>query len=449
VRPVPNKYESSCMVVGSDRIVKVLTSVSWGSYYFEDLARIRRDLLPTSERYHTPTEHGSYPKVRTPVPAVSIGLMLANGVVAWGDCVPVSFSGKSGRALPRDPQELARWMETTLGPWFEQRLVVPWIVLEKDFLREFSEIPAFVRYGVSQAMVSAAVLAAGKPYWQIFAEDLGYQNPTETIRLHGSCGGDWGDTVDRMLARRLEYLPQGQFEFLDRQIGTDGKSLELWVESFKERAKRFGYLPTLTLDFHGALDELCNQNLERVADMIENIAKTAAPHPCHIESPLAAPDFEVFKRRIFQLKEILNKRGLHAPTLRIVADEWANSLSDIMQLIAENGVDGVHIKMPDTGALSECAMAVDVIRIAGKFALLGGSCTETMLGAKSTAHLAVVTRPDAVLVKPGMGFDESFAYLDGEMKRAIAEALNYNHPRSVTEFGRSRDVLRKSQVNSQ
>lgn len=414
------------MVVSHDRIVKVLTSVNWGSYYFEDLARIRRDLISTPDRYHTPTEHGSYPMVRTPVPAVSIGLVLASGFVAWGDCVPVSFSGKSGRALPKDPQELARWIEKTLGSWFEHRSVVPWIVLEKDFLSEFSEIPAFVRYGVSQAMVSAASSTTGKPCWQIFSEDLGYQNPTECIKLHGSCGGDWGDTVDRMLARRLEYLPQGQFEFLDPQIGADGRALNLWIEGFKERSKRFGYLPTLTLDFHGALDDLCEQNLELVANMIESIAKTAAPHSCHIESPLMAPDFDVFKMRIFKLKEILNRRGLHAPRLRIVADEWANSLSDIRQLIVEGGVDGIHIKMPDTGALSECAMAVDVIRAAGKFALLGGSCTETILGARATAHLAVVSKPDAVLVKPGMGFDESFAYLDGEMKRAIIEASQIN-----------------------
>ena len=435
------------MVVSHDRIIKVLTSVSWGSYYFEDLARIRRDLISTSDRYHTPTEHGSYPKVRTPVPAVSMGLVLGNGVVAWGDCVPVSFSGKSGRALPRDPQDLARWMEQTLGPWFEHRSVVPWIVLEKDFLREFSEIPAFVRYGVSQAMMSAASSASGKPYWQIFAEDLGYQNPTECIKLHGSCGGDWGDTVDRMLARRLEYLPQGQFEFLGHQIGSDGKALNLWIESFKKRAKRFDYLPTLTLDFHGALDELCEQDLDRVADMIEGIAKTAAPHSCHIESPLTAPDFEGFRKRIFQLKEILGRRGLDAPGLRIIADEWANSLSDIKQLVAENGVDGVHIKMPDTGALSECATAVDVIRAEGKFALLGGSCTETMLGARATAHLAVVTKPDAVLVKPGMGFDESFAYLDGEMKRAIVEANQLNSLRApLKDIVKSTEVSRNSEV---
>lgn len=411
------------MVVGSDRIVKVLTSVSWGSYYFEDLARIRRDLVPTSERYHTPTGHGAYANVRTPVPAVSVGLMLGNGAVAWGDCVPVSFSGKSGRALPKDPQELSHWIESTLGPWFENRLVLPWIVLEKDFLREFSDIPAFIRYGVSQAMVNAAVSVSQKPHWQIFAEDLGYQNPDAVINLHGSCGGDWGDTVDRMLVRKLKYLPQGQFEFLEKQIGTDGKALMSWIDDFKTRAMRFGYLPTLTLDFHGALDELCDQDLERVADMIEAVAVQAKPHSCHIESPLAAPNFEMFKERIFRLRAILNDRGLRTPQLRIVADEWANSLSDIRQLTVDNGVDGVHIKMPDTGTLSECAMAVDVIRGAGKFALLGGSCTETMLGAKATAHLAVVAKPNAVLVKPGMGFDESFAYLDAEMKRAVIEAL--------------------------
>lgn len=409
--------------VASTKIVNVVTTVGWGSYYFEDLGLIRRDRLSVADRYHTNTEHGSYPRVRTPVPAVSVGLVLANGAVTWGDCVPVSFSGKSGRALPRDPKDLAAWIQRELGAWFKGRDAKHWLELELDFLNEFGEIPAFIRYGVSQAMALATSLATTRPLWRVFSDELQLDKPDRPILLHGSCGGDWGATVDRMLARRVPYLPQGQFEFLEEQIGPNGEPLIGWIEDFKNRASRFEYTPVLTLDFHGALDDLCGGDLERVADMIESFASVALPHRCHIESPLLAPDFAKFRSRIAELKSILAERGLHSPYLRIIADEWANSTDDIKQLIASNAVDGVHIKMPDTGTLSECAEAVNLLRDARKFALLGGSCTETMNGSRSTAHLAVVLRPDAVLVKPGMGFDESFAFLDGEMRRAIAESV--------------------------
>lgn len=404
------------------RISKVLTSTSWGSYYFEDITQIRRDLIPVSDRYHTVTTHGSYPRVRTPAPAVSVGLQMTDGTVVWGDCVPVSFSGKSGRAVPKDSQALAEWFESDLGAWFPGRSATSWLALETAFLKDYADIPAFIRYGVSQAMVAATAAATKKPLWQIFSEELQLNMPDARIPLHGSCGGDWGETVDSMLARGLKFLPQGQFEFLEDQIGSDGKKLVAWIQGFKARAARFGYTPTVTLDFHGALDDLCDSNLVRIADMIQSFIEAAAPHSCHIESPILAADFATFKKRISELKQILIDRGFKAPSFRLVADEWANTVQDMKELAAAKAVDGIHIKMPDTGALSECAAAVRILREAGTFALLGGSCTETMSGAKCTAHLALVTRPDAVLVKPGMGFDESFAFLDGEMAKALAEA---------------------------
>jgi methylaspartate ammonia-lyase len=74
--------------------------------------------------------------------------------------------------------------------------------------------------------------------------------------------------------------------------------------------------------------------------------------------------------------------------------------------------------MPDTGALSECAAAVAVCKSTGVFALLGGSCTETDIGARASVHLALATQPDALLVKPGMGFDESYVAMFNEMARA-------------------------------
>ena len=310
-----------------------------------------------------------------------------------------------------------------LGAWFAGRSAESWLSLETAFLKDYGDVPAFIRYGVSQAMVGAAASVNRKSLWQIFATELQFKRPDARIPLHGSCGGDWGDTVDRMLARGLKFLPQGQFEYLKEQIGTDGKKLCTWIQSFKERAARFNYIPVVTVDFHGALDELCDSNLVRVADMIQTFIDTAAPHPCHIESPLLAADFVTFKKRITELKQILEGRGYRTPMFRLIADEWANTVQDIGDLTAAKAVDGVHIKMPDAGTLSECAEAVRILRDAGAFSLLGGSCTETMNGARCTAHLAAVVRPDAVLVKPGMGFDESFAYLDGEMAKAVAEAL--------------------------
>ncbi|MCX6123420.1 MAG: hypothetical protein NTV34_01520, partial [Proteobacteria bacterium] len=147
------------------------------------------------------------------------------------------------------------------------------------------------------------------------------------------------------------------------------------------------------------------------------------PLPLHIESPLAADSFTEFRDRVHILRTLL--QGLPMGTsipVRIVADEWANSKSDIEVLADEKIVDGVHLKMPDTGTLSECVDVVRYLKTKSIFCLLGGSCTETLFSAEVSTHLASVVRPDALLVKPGMGFDEAFSFMHLIMARNFEES---------------------------
>jgi methylaspartate ammonia-lyase len=400
----------------SGKIIDVLTYEGWGGYFFEDLEKIREDSVAVADRYHTPTGHDRYPFVRTPARVVGIGLKMANGLTYWGDAVAVSFGGKSGRAGPGTPEKLAQWVRGELSLFLKGRSLNSWIETEKAFLGAFPLAPPFVRYAVSQAIVGACCAATTQTPLQLMTSELGLPVVPQIIPIHGSSGGDWGAAIERMLARNIMFLPQGQFENLRDQIGTNGEKLLGWVHEFKARAARFSYTPTLTLDFHGALDSVFDGDTTRIAAFLTELSKAAHPHKLHIESPIVGKSLGEHATR---LAEIRSKLSATAPSIKIVADEWANEVGDIKFLIDHQAVDGIHIKMPDTGSLSECAEAVALCRQAGLFTLLGGSCTETDVGARLSAHLALATRPDAVLVKPGMGFDESYALLYNEMARAI------------------------------
>jgi methylaspartate ammonia-lyase len=400
----------------SRKIIDIITYRGWGGYFFEDIDKIRQKFIPAADRYHTPTNHGRYPFVRTPAPVVGVGLKLDDDSVHWGDAVAVSFGGKAGRAGPGSPDELERWVKTDFKSWSMGRAVSGWLTLERAFLQAFKTTPAFVRYAVSQALLSAASHAANMSPFRLIAKDLGLNPAKQPITLHGSSGSNWDDTVDRMLARKLSFLPQGQFENLESQIGPDGANLLTWIESFKQRAARFNYKPTLTLDFHGALDAIFGHSDQKIAEFIALISQKAAPHTLHVESPIVGRTLEDHAKR---LAAICSTVRASAPTTRIIADEWANEVSDIQYLMDQKSVDGIHIKMPDTGTLSECAEAVRICKQTNTFALLGGSCTETDIGARFSVHLALACAPDALLVKPGMGFDESYAQMSNEMTRAL------------------------------
>ena len=63
-------------------------------------------------------------------------------------------------------------------------------------------------------------------------------------------------------------------------------------------------------------------------------------------------------------------------------------------------------------------------------AFLGGSCAETDISARVSAHVALATRPDIVMAKPGMGVDEGIMLVQNEMARALALLSTAHRPTS-------------------
>jgi methylaspartate ammonia-lyase len=49
----------------------------------------------------------------------------------------------------------------------------------------------------------------------------------------------------------------------------------------------------------------------------------------------------------------------------------------------------------------------------------GGTCNETDVSARVCVHLALAARPERMLAKPGMGFDEGFMIVRNEMARTL------------------------------
>ena len=106
--------------------------------------------------------------------------------------------------------------------------------------------------------------------------------------------------------------------------------------------------------------------------------------------------------------------------VQLVADEWANTLEDIRAFIEAQAVDVIQIKMPDLGSVHNSIKAVLACQAGGVAAFLGGSCAETDLSARAAVHVALATRPDIMMAKPGMGVDEGVTLVHNEMARTLA-----------------------------
>ncbi|MFA5720362.1 MAG: hypothetical protein WC939_04815, partial [Acholeplasmataceae bacterium] len=85
------------------RIKDVLFSKSYTGFYFDDQRAIKKGArLNGFDYFGTPLTSG-FSKVRQAGEAISIQLILENGMVAKGDCAAVQYSGAGGR----DPLFLA------------------------------------------------------------------------------------------------------------------------------------------------------------------------------------------------------------------------------------------------------------------------------------------------------------------------------------------------------
>jgi len=117
-----------------------------------------------------------------------------------------------------------------------------------------------------------------------------------------------------------------------------------------------------------------------------------------------------------KIKESLEGAGSR---VKIVADEWCNTFEDIKDFTDAECCHMVQIKTPDLGSVNNIVESVLYCNRMGMESYQGGTCNETDISAKSCVHIGLAARPQRMLVKPGMGFDEGFTIVNNEMSRTI------------------------------
>jgi methylaspartate ammonia-lyase len=154
-----------------------------------------------------------------------------------------------------------------------------------------------------------------------------------------------------------------------------------------------------------------------VADYIIRLGAAAGPHAPTIESPMLGENREAVIGRLSALVAALEAR---ASSVRIAADEFCNSLSDIEAFADRRAAHLIQIKMPDLGGVDQSIEAVRACHERGLLALLGGSCNETDWSSRLTVHIVLAMEADLIYNKPGFGVDEGHMVVHNEMARTLA-----------------------------
>ncbi|ARP68103.1 MULTISPECIES: methylaspartate ammonia-lyase [Mesorhizobium] len=414
------------------QIKDVVLAPGNGAFFYDDQAAIRSGAVQDGFIYvGVPTTPG-FKSIRIPASSLSVGLVLADDTVVWGDMMNVQYSGAGGRDPLFDPNQISD---------LSWRVVVPRLLdvdasLYLDACAKVFEpyehkpLPLAIQYGVSQALLRAAAHLHHTTMAEIICNEFDLPLPTRRVPIYCQSGDAREINVDKMILKGVDVLPHGLINSRQK-FGVDGQTfMEFvkWVATRTGEIGHAGYHPVLHFDVYGWIGQEIGLEPRRVADFICKVAETVPDFTLNIESPADYGSTQAQIEKYARIVSILDDRGSGA---RVVVDERCNTLEDILLFAEAKAAHLVQIKTPDVGSMADTARAVLLCKENGVGAYVGGSCTETDLSAQGSVHVSVATQADMMLAKPGMGVDEAFSIVGNEQNRLLAVLRRRNQNENV------------------
>jgi methylaspartate ammonia-lyase len=402
-------------------IADIAWSIGVGGYLHRDLAAIKAGAVADGAVYRgTPLSPG-FSTIVEPASIVSVLLFLDDGQIAFGDCADVILAGIGGREPAFRAEHHIGVIEALQARLIGMNAAAfrSNAAALEEFLVDGKRPHTAVRFGLSQALLHAASLATKSTMARIVIDQYGLPQGLAPIPLLASCQRDDWLQFDRAVLKQPELLPHASFTVANEHVGPRGEKLLAYVQRVSKRIREIGspeYRPRIHLDVYGTLGEVFPDPAD-LAGYMGQLGVAAQPFALLLESPIIGASRSDQIARLGALKAALASSGV---SVALIADEWCNTLEDIRAFIAARACDYVQIKAPDLGSISNTIDALLECRTHGMGACLGGSANETDQSARVTAHVGLACKPDFMMTKPGLGFDEGFMIMKNEMARTIA-----------------------------
>lgn len=406
------------------KIIKAVCAPGRTGFFFDDQRAIKQGAKADGASYSGSPVTPGFRAVRQAGESVSVMLILEDGQIAYGDCAAVQYSGAGGR----DPLFLAKdfmpVIENHIFPWLVGRDAEGFRSLAEELEEcavDGGRLHTAIRYGVSQAILDAVAKAKRRLMCEVIAEEYGLTLKAEEVPIFTQSGDTRYDNVDKMIIKEAAVLPHGLINNVKTKLGERGELLWEYVSWLRQRIQKLrlrdAYAPILHLDVYGTIGQVFgNNNYNAMANYLSTLAEAAKPFRLRIEGPMDVEDREKQMQALAALTNVVEDRKI---PVEIVADEWCNTLEDIKYFADNRAGHMVQIKTPDLGGIGNIVEAVLYCKEKGIGAYQGGTCNETDRSAQVCVHLAMASRPDQILAKPGMGVDEGFMVVYNEMQRII------------------------------
>ena len=405
------------------QIRDVVPVVGRSGFFNRDLAAVKAGARADGFAYPGKPISPGFQKIVQPGTAISVMLLLDDGQVAFGDCTDVILTGVAGRDPLFQAEQHLEFLRTTLRDLLRGRPVDRFRDLAEEvdaLVHEGKRLHTALRYGITQALLHAVALANRCTMAEVVSREYGCAIAAAPIPILASCHKEDVQMIDRMILKRVELLPHASFQQVERDIGLEGEKLIAYASGIVERIREIGdpdYRPRIHLDVYGTIGELFGGDVEAVAVYLGELEAAVQPHELLVESFVIAGSRAAQIEAFRTLRSALARQG---SKVKIIVDEWCNTLDDIKAFADAGAADFAQIKTPDLGGINNTIEAVLYARQKGMGCCLGGSGNETDQSARITAQIGLACQPDFLLSKPGFGGDEALMIQTNEMLRALA-----------------------------
>ncbi|RWL06437.1 methylaspartate ammonia-lyase [Mesorhizobium sp.] len=420
------------------QIKDVLLAPGNGAFFYDDQAALRAGASQDGFVYVGEPVTPDFAAIRVPASSLSVGLVLADSTVVWGDMMGVQYSGAGGRDPLFETAQISRLTSRVVAPRLFDIDASRYLDACSKVFEAFEHrrLPLAIEYGVSQALLRAAAHLHRKTMAEIVCSEFSLPLPMRKVPIYCQSGDAREINVDKMILKAVDVLPHGLINSR-QQFGANGQifmAFVKWVAARTIEIGRPGYHPVLHFDVYGWIGLEIGLEPQSIADFICRVADTVPDFTLNIEYPADYGSTQAQIDNYARIVAILDDRGSSA---RIVVDERCNTLEDIRLFAEAKAAHLIQIKTPDVGSIADTARAVLLCKANEVGAYVGGSCTETDLSAQASVHVSVATQADMMLAKPGMGVDEGFSIVGNEQNRLFATLTRRRAPVQKTQTNRT------------
>ncbi len=409
------------------KIKQVILSKSYTGFYFDDQKAIKGGADHDGFTYVGEPKTPGFTSIRQTGEAISIQLVLEDGSVAVGDCAAVQYSGAGGRDPLFLADEFIPFIEKEIKPLLIGEDVSKFkeLALKYDHLQvNGKRLHTAIRYGITQALLKATAITNKLTMAEVIRKEYGIpEKKYAPVAVFTQSGDDRYNNADKMIIKQADVLPHALINHVETKLGNHGELLLEYVIWLRNRTlklrKNEQYNPVFHIDTYGTVGIAFNNDVPKMVDYFAVLAEAAKPFHLRIEGPVDAGNREDTMIALRDISALLDQRKID---VEIVADEWCNTLEDVIYFADNKAGHMLQVKTPDLGGVNNVVEALLYCNKKNIGSYCGGTCNETNISSEATTNIAIACHATQCLAKPGMGCDEGFMIVKNEINRVVALA---------------------------